>query len=408
MAKTKYFRLALNGSFIFYIISGVSSVLNYLVYPLISNIVDIKTFGEIQFLFTAFNQLSLGFVVLNILSILATAKSKDKKEEKKRILSLNMIASLVAGVISIVGVAVLIVFKSQLQLHNTTAIILLGVGLLVNVPFTITIGQLQGNSRFLQSGVISLMATFLKLVLSIVFVKIGLGATGAMLGVVIGMLISTLVGLWLNSGLKVKAKDADISSISFLKKPAIYSLILIGTLTIASSLDLLVARTILTQTDAGIYSGVATISKIILAVLSPIIWLSIPLAVKGDKKTTYKYLLISILLAVCFVIVIFLSINVIMSYIMNIPAAQYNSLAMPLAIGMSFYALGLITAGVLIGASVQAKTVSLIYIISTTVLLLILLITPGITMLTVIIFQALNGFILATITFAKLYLSWKE
>ena len=117
---------------------------------------------------------------------------------------------------------------------------------------------------------------------------------------------------------------------------------------------------------------------------------------------------LSILLAVCFVIVIFLSINVIMSYIMNIPAAQYNSLAMPLAIGMSFYALGLITAGVLIGASVQAKTVSLIYIISTTVLLLILLITPGITMLTVIIFQALNGFILATITFAKLYLSWKE
>ena len=277
-------------------------MLNYLVYPLISNIVDIKTFGEIQFLFTAFNQLSLGFVVLNILSILATAKSKDKKEEKKRILSLNMIASLVAGVISIVGVAVLIVFKSQLQLHNTTAIILLGVGLLVNVPFTITIGQLQGNSRFLQSGVISLMATFLKLVLSIVFVKIGLGATGAMLGVVIGMLISTLVGLWLNSGLKVKAKDADISSISFLKKPAIYSLILIGTLTIASSLDLLVARTILTQTDAGIYSGVATISKIILAVLSPIICLSIPLAVKGDKKTTYKYLLISILLAVCFFI----------------------------------------------------------------------------------------------------------
>ena len=408
MAKTKYFRLALNGSFIFYIISGVSSVLNYLVYPLISNIVDIKTFGEIQFLFTAFNQLSLGFVVLNILSILATAKSKDKKEEKKRILSLNMIASLVAGVISIVGVAVLIIFKSQLQLHNTTAIILLGVGLLVNVPFTITIGQLQGNSRFLQSGVISLMATFLKLVLSIVFVKIGLGATGAMLGVVIGMLISTLVGLWLNSGLKVKPKDADISSIGFLKKPAIYSLILIGTLTIASSLDLLVARTILTQTDAGIYSGVATISKIILAALSPIIWLSIPLAVRGDKKTTYKYLLISILLAACFVTVVFLSINVIMSYIMNIPAAQYNSLAMPLAIGMSFYALGLITAGVLIGASVQAKTVSLIYIISTTVLLLILLITPGITMLTVIIFQALNGFILATITFAKLYLSWKE
>ena len=400
--------ILLSGSFLFYVMSGVSSVLNYAMYPMISNIVDLKTFGEIQFLLTAFNQLSLGFVVLNILSILVSANNLNDYDKKRKLFNLNIVASIIAGVVSIVGVAVLIIFKDQLQLESVPSMLMLGVGLVVNAPFTVMIGQLQGDDKFMQSGIISLIATFLKLVFAFMFIKAGFGSFGALFGVALGMLASMMIGLLVNPDLKLPTKNLKISLLKNLKSPAIYSFILIGTLTILSSVDLIMARVVLSAEDAGVYSGIATITKIILAVLSPILWLSMPIAVKRNKKLINKYIILAILISIVFVIFSYFGTDFIMTKIMSINASTFNGLAGILSLSMSFYALTNILAGVSIGSSIRVLSLAVIYIISLTIFLFYLLFVPEKNLISIIILQTIVGIILFVFSIINLKHNWNK
>src|SRR4051812_347764 len=145
----------LAGSLIFYIFSGISSLLNYAFYPVVARFVDVTAYGEIQFLVSMFTQLSVGFVVLNILAIIISAELVGKDKQHTAIRNLNVAASIVIFLIVCIGSTILYINQNSLGFHDNTAIIALGVSLFVNVPFTIAIGKLQGNNMFVSSGVVS-------------------------------------------------------------------------------------------------------------------------------------------------------------------------------------------------------------------------------------------------------------
>lgn len=291
LSQTSLFKKILAGSLIFYFFSGITSLLNYAFYPVIARFVSVSQYGEIQFLVSMFTQLAIGFIVLNILAIIISTRSSSAKEQQQAITSLNVVASLVTLAVVVIGSCILYVNQSALGFHDGTAIIALGISLVISVPFTVAIGRMQGNNRFIASGIINTLGALFKLIFSVLFVVMGLGVTGAILGIAVGM-FATLIVVELadKSGHKhmptlyAKGLKHRLIQLSYVKEQAAVAMLTLAAITLLSSADSIVSRIVLSPHAAGQYAAVATLAKIILAATSPLMWLALPPAISHDRK----------------------------------------------------------------------------------------------------------------------------
>ena len=347
----RHLKPILAGAFIFYIFSGVSSVLNYAFYPAISRFVSVSEYGEIQFLVSMFAQLAVGFVVLNILAIIIGAEIKDAARQQKILRGLTIIASAVSGVIVTIGGIVLLTQSEQLGISSPLSVLALALSLLFNVPFTIAIGKLQGNNQFMASGVIGILGALLKLVFSVLFVLLGFGVAGAIFGIAIGLIVSLLLVEIANRrtspavdpSKKVTFKKSDLALLSFIKNRSIVALVAVTFITLLSTADSITSRIVLDTTDAGHYASVATVAKMILAGTSPLMWLALPPALQRNTKVVTKYLFatlgVSLIASVCFIAApLFFT-----ETIVGVHPEQFVSLMPLAAISLTLCALAFIT-----------------------------------------------------------------
>ena len=370
-----------SSALIFYAISGFTALINYLFYPVVSRLVTIEQYGEIQFLVSSFNQLAVGFVVLNILAIILALKTQSDAEKNEKVHSLNIIAGILASILSIIGVGVLILYAEPLQLSQPVAIVALGVSLLVNVPLTTAIGHLQGLGRFVSAGVVGLVAALAKLFFSVLFVFIGWGVTGAVVGIVIGMLCAVMLGYILLGKLTIARSRKNISrhlgELVHIRYQAAAGLLALSLLTILSTVDLIASRVTLSAEEAGQYAAVATLAKIILAVGSPLMWLALPLAIERRYRKIAHYLLLTA--GICALLIGLFSINptLITTLSMGIDPRSFGALLPLAAVSMAFYALAFILVSALLcldhvkslvvlsGVTILIAVVSAIYLIGT-------------------------------------------
>lgn len=352
ISRTKLIQFIISGSLLFYAISGINSLLNYALYPVLSRLLPVSDYGEAQFLLSAFNQLSIAFVVLNILAIILSALTKDKATQDSRIASLNVVASTIAVIVTIIGIAVLYAFSGSLGIGSNLSIILLGVSLLLNVPFTIFLGQLQGNGKFTASASVSFVATFAKFGFSILFAGIGMGVNGVIGGVVLGMLVSIVLSIFFIKGFGHETYRSPfkqhLSAISFVKTQAILGFVSVGLITILSSIDSVVSRILLDGTNAGLYSTVATLSKIILAATAPLLWLALPHAVQSNTKAVWQYIGITSIIGFVSVAIFSSNPTYIITTLLSVDPGVYADLVPIASLSMAVYAVALIATAVLL------------------------------------------------------------
>lgn len=348
--KNSLFKKFLAGSLIFYLLSGLTSLVNYLFYPVIARFVSVAEYGEVQFLVSMFTQLSVGFIVLNILAIVVSVKITSKEKQQEAISTLNSISQLVALIIAAAGVTFLITAQQSLSLSSAWPIVLLGVGLLANVPFTIVIGRLQGNGKFITSGVVSLASVIIKLLASLLLAILGYGVTGIIGGIAIGLLAAWLIGeAVIHFGKKPRhilhifKHRLHLSDITFLKHYAGSALFAITILTLLSSADSIVSRVALNSHDAGQYASIATITKTLLAIATPIMWLALPGAVNKDVRSIRRYILITAAVCIPVAAMVIALPNFFTTVLIGVDPGTYMPLIIPATIAMMFCALAFLT-----------------------------------------------------------------
>lgn len=353
--KNSLFKKFLAGSLIFYALSGMTSLVNYLFYPVIARFVSVAEYGEVQFLMSMFTQLSVGFIVLNILAIVVSVKIASQEKQQEAISTLNSVSQIVALVIAAAGVTLLITAQQSLSLSSTWPIILLGIGLLANVPFTIVIGRLQGNGKFITSGVISLASVIIKLLASLLLAILGYGVAGIIAGIAIGLLAAWLIGeSMIHFGRKPRhilhifKHRLRLSDISFLKHYAGSALFAITVLTLLSSADSIVSRVVLNSHDAGQYASIATITKTLLAIATPIMWLALPAAVNKDVRGIHRYILVTATVCMPVAAMVIAVPNFFTTILIGVNPGTYMPLIAPATIAMVFCALAFLTLTALI------------------------------------------------------------
>ncbi len=182
----------------------------------------------------------------------------------------------------------LIIFAQPLSIlfkAHSIAFVVLGVSMLIGLVQTVIGSYVMAFQKFIFQTIVGYLSVVLVILFSILFIRLGLGATGAVLGqIVSGIFISLL------SFFAIK-QSIYPPQISFGKKKfhfgnlASYSLIFsIGTLSLIST-DILVVRASFDPLISGLYSSLSILGRMIYFGLSPLTVIALPVAAHRFSST---------------------------------------------------------------------------------------------------------------------------
>ncbi len=181
-------------------------------------------------------------------------------------------------------------------------------GLMLASAFAVCIGYLITlNNSFLQAklafrslSVINTVSAVVKVVAGVPLVLIGFGLGGAFFGVLLAFIVPLIVGFILLRKVTFFSSE-KLPPISYkeLLEYGVPSSIVIFCLNAFMSTDILLAKHLFNQEQAGLYAGMSLIGRVVFFVTAPISTVMFPTIInRYAKKLTYKHILYTSLLLV--------------------------------------------------------------------------------------------------------------
>ncbi|MCJ7661715.1 MAG: hypothetical protein MUO67_21420, partial [Anaerolineales bacterium] len=169
-----------------------------------------------------------------------------------------------------------------LHIPSPVPVIILGFSLLPAVLLPVALGGLQGLQRFGRYGWGQISATVLRLFAGIGFVLLGWGVTGALAGGVLAGLGAFLLGWW---WLRDVHSGSTTTEVERPEQPSLgnelshFSAIVILSMVsfmVLIYIDTIAVRSRFLPLEAGLYSAVATIGRIVLYIPTAVVALMFP------------------------------------------------------------------------------------------------------------------------------------
>ncbi len=186
---------------------------------------------------------------------------------------------LLSPIILVLG-SLLIVFAtplSQLFKAHPMAFVVLGVSVFISLFQTIITSYIAAFQKFIFQTIIGFVGVVATILFAVIFIKMGMGATGAILGQILAGVITTIIlfisihksVLPVDQSKKIKFNLSGFTGYSF-----IFAL---GTASLVST-DILMVRALFDSHTSGLYSALSILGRMILYGLTPIGALVLPIA----------------------------------------------------------------------------------------------------------------------------------
>ncbi|MEO5690814.1 MAG: hypothetical protein ABIQ64_01370 [Candidatus Saccharimonadales bacterium] len=266
---------------IFFAGTALISAFNYLYYPVLSRIVDVPSFGEIQALISLFMQFGVvltafGYMVTNIV-----ANSNDTQTSGRYINWLEKRVLLFCIAIFAILTLASSYFGSEFKITSVWPVILIGILLIINVPATSRSFILQAQKRLGTLSIAGVVFAIGKLFLGVTFIWL---FTDDVFAAITGYVIAQIVML-----AYVRNKTRDVYKYSVFKSVVQTSrklsddhitkghihyglaiLIILSGLALLYTSDTIIARLFFDSHTLGIYSGISSIARIIYFVTASV------------------------------------------------------------------------------------------------------------------------------------------
>jgi O-antigen/teichoic acid export membrane protein len=152
-----------------------------------------------------------------------------------------------------------------LQIPTAWPVVAIAIALLPMVVKLMVVGPLQGLQRFNALGVVNVVQAASRFVLGLLLVKLGLDAAGALAALPIGTTITVLLGLALLGGVVWQRTDAAHQvGTAELARYASTTMVGVVSFALLTNVDALVVKHYFDPLDAGHYSMVVTLGKIVI------------------------------------------------------------------------------------------------------------------------------------------------
>ena len=310
LARKIYSDDFVQNSFVFFVGSFIVAVVNYLYYPVMSRVLSIEDFGEVQVIVTILLQIT---VILNVFGYIAVNLCGNIRDEAVRTVRVRNLEGAAITIVALFGVLAL-VFSSYidayLKLGSVLVVATLALVFVVNVPFTIKSAWLQAQNRFKEISLANLISGSAKILLALPLIAAGIGVDGALFGLIAATFLSLV---FVSRRAQTRFRLTDHLGENYfriiLRDPVIREDLLYGALIFCAlfsinvlySADVILVRRFFSVTDSGLYSGITVIGRIIFfstfaisAVLLPSVRLTA--TARENSRNLQKALLLTVLL----------------------------------------------------------------------------------------------------------------
>lgn len=259
---------------IFFIGSIIAAFFNYLLYPVLSRIVDVTSFGEVQVLVSFSVQLTMFFEAskVTIVNVIANEENTHKATVFMQNMERLMMQIGLVGVVA--GLLAAPILQDFLQFRSPVPIILLTTALIGNILRGSRSAYIRGKSDFSYTSIIEIVGAACRVVAAAALGAL-FGTSGAIIGIAIALAIATILSAHYTQKLGLELPLRHYLKISytlkqtskkFLKKHIGYML-LVGVIAIMVptlvSLDSVMVKHYFSPETAGFYAGVSTIARTI-------------------------------------------------------------------------------------------------------------------------------------------------
>lgn len=277
---------------VYYASSFILNILRYFFHLILLRFLAPAEYGEFLSYLSLIYLLSIptGTLATVITKYVAELKGKNDK------IAINLFFHYLMRVMSPVTIVLgllLILLSGPLSLvfkAHSLAFIVLGISVFISLFQTIINSYLAAFQRFIFATVTGFIGTLLTIVFSILLIKVGFGATGAVLGQLLAGIVSTLIIFFsLRSSIYPKAKVKMEPHFSLGGFTGYSFLFALGTMSLIST-DILAVRVFFDAHLSGIYSSLSILGRMILFGLTPLTALVLPIAshrhaATGSAKT---------------------------------------------------------------------------------------------------------------------------
>lgn len=267
-------------SAIFYFGNFINSIFRYLFHLVLLRLLAPSQYGEFL------SYLSLIYLLNIPMNTIATVITKYVSEFKGKgdDTSINLFFYFIIRKftpVSLVIGALLILLSGPLAYlfkASSTAFIILGISIFISLYQSVLNSYAIAFQKFIFQTIVGLFGVLITIILSILLIKAGFGATGAVVGQILGGIIPSII-IFLN------LKPAIYPSVTT-KKPFTFALgsfmgysflFALGTMSLIST-DVLMVRIFFNTHTSGIYSSLSILGRMILFGLLPLVSLVLPIA----------------------------------------------------------------------------------------------------------------------------------
>lgn len=291
------------GSIIIFVGSVLVGGVNYVYQFLMARMLPVDKYGELQSLLAI---LAVIAVFSNAISFIITKYSADfaAKNEWNKVYSLVVSFSEKVFLACGVGSVLYILFSGQiatfLNLSSRIEVILLSVALIFGFTSSVTLGVSRGLQKFKEVSIILFCIALVKLIFSVLLLKIGFSVNGAVGAVGIAALLGYGISFYPIKFLYGKKREPVGGKSIF-----IYSLPVLASLlctTLLWSVDIILVKHYFPSETAGQYAALSMLGHILFFVLGPIGLVLFPMAAKAHANNEFPAKILKKALALTFLI----------------------------------------------------------------------------------------------------------
>ncbi len=268
----------IRNNIIFFAGSMAVAVLNYLYHPILSRLLSVQSFGDVEALISLLSQIGILGGIFGKIVINRIANTEDTAQQRVIISEIYTSALIILGMISGLMLLLSKFVTDVFHFQSNTSIIILALMILLSIPFTLQTSILQGVKNFKRTAFVNILSSAAKLLCAVILVLLGFGVPGAIIALLLAQLIPIIIT---HSHTKSYFSFFTFRkpTRSLIRKEFVYGLLILcttGFITILYTSDIIVVKHFFPSESAGLYSGISTIANILFFVTASIAGVLLP------------------------------------------------------------------------------------------------------------------------------------
>lgn len=272
---------------IFYVSSFGLNILRYFFHLILMKFLAPSAYGEFLSYLSLQYLLGIPMGTIGTMTVKAASEFYGKKDYQSLRSFFYYIIKLVAPISTVLAL-LLVVFapvSASLFKASPIAFVVLGFSVIISPLSTVINSYISSFQQFIFQAFTGFLGVVLSLLLAIIFINLGWGATGAVMAQLLsGIFVLIVIFIRISPrilpiSLKIKKFSLDLKSLTG------YSLFFtVGCLSLVST-DVICARLLLSPTDSGLYSALSILGRMILFGLTPLTGIVLPIASHRQAAT---------------------------------------------------------------------------------------------------------------------------